>query len=355
MAGKRQHYLPRFLLKGFASRVEGEKAFVWLFRKGASPVETSVRNVGLGKFFYGSAEESDLDDLITCKESLYGGLLSKIRHERRIRPCDMHTLAEFVVHMIARTRHTRSGFSRALSKFHNMMSRNLTDPDELVRQMIRHISCDREAFRASVREEIRNAIGVVPQALDEHLTDYVEASFEGTARSNAGAFAEGIDRVFKNVMSQSGEHGERAQKDALMKVMEMQNRGEKGRIEQYRSLHWQAFTSSPGSFILGDVAVIEMDPGTGEAAPPVTNRFKNGVVLLPVAHDLLLVGSGDPSPTLPSADSLNVRFAELSFEFFVTSQDGPREESYSRVIGKRSDLLEDREIEEIERDIFGYD
>lgn len=47
MAGIRQHILPRFLLKGFASRVQDKKIFTCVYRKGGPQFETTIENVGL--------------------------------------------------------------------------------------------------------------------------------------------------------------------------------------------------------------------------------------------------------------------------------------------------------------------
>jgi hypothetical protein len=53
MAGDRQHILPRFLLKGFASRIEGEKIYTWVYPRNSPPVEANIRKVGVEKHFYG--------------------------------------------------------------------------------------------------------------------------------------------------------------------------------------------------------------------------------------------------------------------------------------------------------------
>jgi hypothetical protein len=41
MAGVRQHILPRFLLKGFASRLDALEVFTWVFRKGGNIFEAN--------------------------------------------------------------------------------------------------------------------------------------------------------------------------------------------------------------------------------------------------------------------------------------------------------------------------
>jgi hypothetical protein len=69
MAGRDQHYAPRFLLKGFMSKRDGKKVFVWCFAKGSAPVETSTRHIGHSHLFYGCQGPGSLDARVTIKET----------------------------------------------------------------------------------------------------------------------------------------------------------------------------------------------------------------------------------------------------------------------------------------------
>jgi Protein of unknown function (DUF4238) len=65
MAGRRQHTIPRFLLKGFASKTAGKEVFLWLYRQDTDAIETNIKNVSAEKDFYGKAGELSVDDQIT--------------------------------------------------------------------------------------------------------------------------------------------------------------------------------------------------------------------------------------------------------------------------------------------------
>jgi uncharacterized protein DUF4238 len=80
MAGKRQHTLPRFLQKGFASNIIAkpngrETVFTWVYRKGLKPFETKTENVGLEKHFYGKEGELSVDDEITDLEATFAAVI----------------------------------------------------------------------------------------------------------------------------------------------------------------------------------------------------------------------------------------------------------------------------------------
>jgi hypothetical protein len=68
MAGRKQHYDPKFLLKGFESKRKGNTVFVWYFLKDSSPREESTGNIGHSPFFYGEPGDGSLDSLITENE-----------------------------------------------------------------------------------------------------------------------------------------------------------------------------------------------------------------------------------------------------------------------------------------------
>src|SRR5688572_19177912 len=104
MAGQRHHILPRFLLKGFASRTDGQKAFTWVYRKEGDPFEASTRDVGVEKHFYGKAGETDVDGRITAIETQYANLVDDLR-TRKAGEVSHLPVAELVTHLWVRTKH----------------------------------------------------------------------------------------------------------------------------------------------------------------------------------------------------------------------------------------------------------
>ena len=52
MAGKRQHYVPQFLQRGFLHDPLEEAERTWLHRRGAKPRLVGIRDAGVGEYFY---------------------------------------------------------------------------------------------------------------------------------------------------------------------------------------------------------------------------------------------------------------------------------------------------------------
>ena len=106
MAGKRQHFIPRFLQKGFASRVTKSGTFTWVFRRGVPPFNTNIINVGEEGHFYTYDSDVEADVLITKAESEFSDLLHSIRGGVASSLSDSR-LPQMIAHLEVRTRHLR--------------------------------------------------------------------------------------------------------------------------------------------------------------------------------------------------------------------------------------------------------
>ena len=101
MAGKRQHFVPRFLQQAFSSRLDGDTLLTYVYRKGKSPFETSTRHVGVGNYFYSKSNDSFLDDLITeAEQQKYSGLVRQLRIDGDLGSVETQHIAEMMAHIL---------------------------------------------------------------------------------------------------------------------------------------------------------------------------------------------------------------------------------------------------------------
>lgn len=103
---RRQHFLPQFLLKGFASRSRRDRQYVQVFQKNRTPYETNIINVAVVGDFYGRAAEGGVEDGLRPLESEHAVVLDHIRTHGLISD-DRLVLGEFVRQLLVRTRHMR--------------------------------------------------------------------------------------------------------------------------------------------------------------------------------------------------------------------------------------------------------
>jgi hypothetical protein len=87
-----QHHVPQFLLRGFRSRTKRDQSYSYLFRRGAAPHETNVKNIGKRRDFYGNPAHSNLEEAFSERESSYAALVSRILLEEPV-PSDKPQIA----------------------------------------------------------------------------------------------------------------------------------------------------------------------------------------------------------------------------------------------------------------------
>src|ERR1051326_8081276 len=115
MSGKRQHEIPRFLMRGFASRVEpklnkDDSVFVWVYRKRIEPFESNTLNVGAEGRFYDDGT-LNVDDEITELEKTFSPAVNEARQLDDGSKISDQTLFEFIVNLTVRTKHLRDSIA----------------------------------------------------------------------------------------------------------------------------------------------------------------------------------------------------------------------------------------------------
>ncbi|MFO3796916.1 MAG: hypothetical protein ACK8QZ_06475, partial [Anaerolineales bacterium] len=138
MAGKRQHYVPRFLQRGFLDDPNHKAERTWFHRRNSQAQLVGITAVGVGEYFYSklrSDGEKTLDDMITEIELK---LLPDFLALKRLpvnQPIDSQVAARLTTHLMLRTAHLRSVFEQGASKVFDAAIPLFTDP-EVVRNQL---------------------------------------------------------------------------------------------------------------------------------------------------------------------------------------------------------------------------
>jgi hypothetical protein len=103
MAGSRQHFIPKMLLRCFSD----DREQVRILRRNGQSFVTSIKNIALENEFYGKPGMGSADDVITQEESRIGPMLRAIN----LAPAgqiDPATAAEIISHFTVRVRSIRT-------------------------------------------------------------------------------------------------------------------------------------------------------------------------------------------------------------------------------------------------------
>jgi uncharacterized protein DUF4238 len=102
MKSTRQHHLPRFILRGFGSRVRKGRSYTWVHRKALPAYEANIVNVGVEAGFYDLEGDTSVDRRITQSEGDFSELLQElIATDGR---CQQQTqrISQFIHHLAVR-------------------------------------------------------------------------------------------------------------------------------------------------------------------------------------------------------------------------------------------------------------
>ena len=155
MGGKRQHFIPQFLQEGFASRRTKNKTFTWVFRRGSSPFETNIVNVGVESQFYTEEDDKEVDDLITTAEGSFSMLVRNLRNGETSSLSDPE-LPKLIAHFETRTRHIRQNFLDIGNFLVSNVLDKIKDEDFFTDWAIKKINNNPEMIRSSLAQELKD-------------------------------------------------------------------------------------------------------------------------------------------------------------------------------------------------------
>lgn len=338
MAGKRHHILPRFLMKGFASRTTNNGVFVWAYRKMTSPFELNIINVNVEKGFYGtSVEEWDADKPITVVERDFAELIDNLRsNSNGIVQCS-NRITDFIAHLFIRTKNTRQSAIIFGEEFLPKFLDFFYNPTNLIK-----LFSKRSIYEASVRKHMPHLDDISQRQMVDILCHQVEAQI----RAN-------ID----SIMSEKLISKEELQKTLPSLAREAHNKTLVERtipddeIERYNSLNW--FVVNTGSqLLLGDVGCIFETVGDRRFRPLALKDDEIINIFLPISTNQLVVGTKQDYPGNLDIEQINIASVKCSHENFISSETSESLIKVKSKIGEWFGVLSPSEIDSLLEELF---
>lgn len=336
MAGKRQHFIPRFLQRGFSIEKEG-KFFSCLCRKEVIKENIVIENIGLENKFYTLAGDSSIDDKITYKETY---IYSKIVRELvngTFNMDDIESLSDFVFHMEIRTKNLRSNFTNTASHLIDQMRIRLLSKDALSRYLNQNVISDSSKFDRLINEQL-NELNI-PQVLRPHIKDVLFNNVHAWLPDIANKLSLQLIPLFENmVLSGIPE----AAKKGHLKGLGMD---ESLKIEEYKKLNYKVINVEQ-SLILGDCLVVFEVDGDRRFKPFHEKDDDLKAVYMPINSHSILYGAKYPDDN-PSLENINDIVAQCSTDFFICKEPIHNMNEIQNLIGVNSYLLSDEFIDEM--------
>ena len=331
MAGKRQHFVPRFLQEGFASHQVGDQAFTWVYRTQRPSFNSNISNVGVEGNFYSDGDDSSADELITKAERRYSKLISELRLSGP-GPVTHNDLPELIVHFETRTRHLRKSFLESGTFVVDRLLEFLSDERKLEEFLLRRLRSDPSLIRNALKRDFDERLLEPILSLIEPLFPLMVAAQKSQIAGTIARLRGSIDLPFAHAAKLGHVKALRAELAPAVRLERLQ--GLKFRIEPMEA----------EPLNLGDSIVVFRVGGTRAFKTFLEKGDDLEAVLLPISSRLLLVGAR-VAASLPS--DLNDVVARCSLEYFIASQNGAANDRRQTLIGSDAAILSKSELEEI--------
>lgn len=311
MAGRRQHYLPRLLQRGFLDTEAGEAERSWLHRRTGQPRLVGIRDVGVGEYFYSRPVpgEVTLDDVITDLEGDLSRVIDGYRSAALGENVDAAVAARTVHHLITRTAHIRSLLTEVSARFFEQIEAVLTAPGQLAAMMGLGSTDLSPLVLDAIRESAAKLVPLgLPEALSERLLAfYMREKMPGHLAETSVQMRAAFQNIQPMVASMV--------RDTHHKILSL-DPTEHRWIERLAGFDWHVVEAE--GLILPDCVGLASG-GSGPLAPLLFCDGESAVIVaLPVASNRILVGLARGATMIDLAE-FNARAAACCDNFFIAA------------------------------------
>lgn len=334
MAGKRQHFVPRFLQEGFASHGNSDATFVWVYRKGAAPFTANVNNVGVEGQFYTSADDTEADDIITDLEGPFSLLVRSLRMSAPAVVSDPQ-IPRFIAHLEVRSRHLRQNILQTGDYLFSRLLDFMSDERLFLPLLEKRVLNDpkvRETMTRKIKEW-----GFPPTALDLIMEQARIEILRPQMKVMVPAFNAALRSQLPNKLKDIA-------KSSHIRALKKFPAPE-ARAQRYERLVYSVVEAADCPLILGDSMMVFLVNG-----PRPYNAFLDADdivsgVILPLSSATALVGATERSNVLPA--KVREALARCSLEYFIAGDNSEANNLLQEQIGQDAALLTTEEMERV--------
>lgn len=354
MAGKRHHFIPQFIQRGFASL--GDLHNAWVFPKKRQPFNTNIKNIALEGQFYSHEGDTSVDDKITDEEGALASFLKDLLDMGDMADVDAPKAGHLINHSIIRTRHFRQNYQQTSEEIIKRLYSSLSNPETLIAVMEKHIQKE-ENILQPVREALVAAlVGILPankieEAVKDLLPEFIRvAKIELPIQIRRTAHEQAHSLKIEGQAFLESPLFKAAMKKGHLKALGQVSTPTPRQLE-FSKLKFNVRKFPDGNIILGDSVAVYAVSSERKIAPINDSTSPMTGVLLPLDPETCLIGTLDePCDCFSTPASIRESIAACSLEFFIAHRDSPENQQLTAKIGKNSHLLNQNDINEILRD-----
>jgi hypothetical protein len=343
LSGNNQHYIPKFILRGFRTSAPGYAGKVWVFRRGEPPSAKSIKKIAVDPYFYSKPSvdgSKTLDDEITRYENRLATLHTGLKALPSGGAADPKIVAEVISHLVVRNAHMRSASAHGLKRI-VAGATNLFGDETAIRQLL---GLDGEAlspralqfFEDEVKKDARFAqLGLPLEVLNQMAFVLAKENYPNLVKNSLPLLRGALASLF----TQSDDMARDAHNKALSKAIVPDQR-----VAVLSTLSWSVVIADTAA-VLPDCVAFCIET-TGDVHPlMMADSDKLSMVFMPLDPEKILVGKKDNPPSFDFRN-FNILGAACSEDFFVSSQCTPEMTPLAGVIGERARTVIDQAVAE---------
>lgn len=350
MSGTRHHFIPKFLLRGFASHFVGNECYAWVYRKDRPTYNSNISNIAIEGHFYTHENRPIVDDLITQAEGLaFAATVDELRKTRSTASVSVNSMATLIAHMESRTRHLRGNFEDIASVLLTRAMELLQEDEALRRFVTSRFADDPEALIRPMREELqsqglsRGSIEILINTVRPQLSQ-----FPALIESMLPRLKMQISAIIQQYKNERPDISKTIARNGQLRALEQAVAPEK-KVAQYECLNYVILNSSE-PMPLGDSAVIFEIKAPRKYSTFVSNDDQLIAVYMPLSTDMVLCGyAGDIAP---DTRDLPTAVARCSREFFIAAADSDGFKEIQPLISELSQIIQQEQVERLLNQAF---
>ena len=349
MSGRKQHYIPQVLLRGFGKRGKGKAVQVTVYSRDHGVFTTATDGVAAQRYFYSELpannETETLDDKITVYESWLAKIIAEFRDTTPGHAVDPAKAAEMVTHLCVRQAHIRDSFASAteqllhgaenifLDKDRARKALGLDDPNPN-EVLLDEIHTLYEKFGPQLGQ-----LGITKPVFERWVFAISKAEFDRNFEEQS-PFLQGVFSLMQGQTNKIARQGH-------IKALE-QSLAPDLRIEVLKRFDWRTEPDPASGFVLPDCVAISSSEGASYRPLAYAGKDETDTIFMPLSHNRLLVGAlGGAIGDVPQ--TVNKAFVVCSWDCFIARDRTPEFEQLVSKIGERTRGL----IDDIVGEAFG--
>jgi hypothetical protein len=341
MSGRRHHYIPQFLQRGFASHSTSKDSYAWVYRKGdINPFNSNIKNIGIEGDFYSEDKDTALDDTITDAETKYGLFVNELRNADIKEKVDKSKAAKLIAHLEIRTKNLRINYRNAGTYVVTETAKFLENTDkceQFIRGQVKkqaNTLIDEELAKRGIPRTLfpifRNQFAPL---VEQKIPDMIEHMIQMLTYLRVN-----LPTIFHN-----------SAKSGHIKAL-LNTHTPPIKVSVYEKLNYKIISTGETKIPLGDSGVIFNLEGEREFKPFFEKGNKLLAVILPISSTRILLGSLDGYTV--NLDKIINAIASCSLEYFISSEESQGNINLSKLISVNTSILTRHEMDQILVDLM---